>query len=73
MSGGILYSTVIQPRTNSQLIMRTWPRRLVFPTPEFPMITTLTVRMGNGSNEWLRCPRPENLPVCAAGRQSVLL
>lgn len=36
-----------RPRINSQLIVRTWPRRLVLPTPEFPMITTLIVRMGN--------------------------
>jgi hypothetical protein len=46
--------------------MRTWPRRLVLPTPEFPMITTLTVRMWTvmiercqvplGASQWWRSP-----------------
>ena len=48
---------------NSQLIVRTWPRRLVFPTPEFPMITTLTVRM------WDECnvePEKSSVPLSAS-------
>ena len=28
------------------VVLRTWWRRAVFPTPEFPMMTSLTVRMG---------------------------
>ena len=39
-----------ETRMNGQLVVRTWPRRLVLPTPEFPMITTLTVRMRDECN-----------------------
>ena len=40
----IVISHQSMTRIKGQLIMRTWLRRLVLPTPEFPMITTLTVR-----------------------------
>ena len=47
VAGNVLYCDWHQRKTwiNSQLIVHTWPRGLVLPTPEFPMITTSTVRM----------------------------
>jgi len=55
---------------NKQLMERTWPRRLVFPTPEFPMITTLTVRMNKRCQQetCVRTSSPKSKFCCAAGR-----